>query len=89
MLGDYLEDGGGRDSMVEEECGEADLEVEGRGAPKMMPSTRQGLRAAAVLDGENGDDDVEDIMWEATDEIVSGSKGFSLLGSGPDHRCHS
>jgi hypothetical protein len=39
MLGDYLEDGGGRDIMVEEECGEADLEVAGCRAPKTIDET--------------------------------------------------
>ena len=98
MLGDYLGGGGkgderGGDGNAEEL--DADVEVERRGAPQGTPSAGEGLRAAAVLGGEEGDDGAEDGVGELADEIGVGlvavatpcplpgvSMGISLVGPG-------
>jgi hypothetical protein len=56
----------------------------------VAPSSRECLRAAAVLGGEEGDDGAEDGVGKAADQVTgvtssspfpSGSMGFSLLRS--------
>jgi hypothetical protein len=75
VLSDYLGDSGGKDEVGEDEALGADREVERRRAPEVAPSAGEGLRAAAVLGGEDGDDGAEDIIGKAADEIA-GYMGF-------------
>ena len=46
------------------------VDVERRGAPEGAPSAGDGLRASAVLGGEEGDDGAEDGVRKVADEIA-------------------
>ena len=62
------DDGGAAEGVGAE--GDPGVEVEGRGgAPEGPPPGGEGLRAGAVLDGEEGNHGAEDDVGEATDEI--------------------
>lgn len=65
---DPVDDGGAPAKAAKEAA--ISLKVEGRGAPKVVPSAGEGLRACAVLGGEKGDDGTEDGVGEAADGIL-------------------
>ena len=68
VLGEDLGDVGDAFTLIAGEVTVGD-EVEGRGAPEGSPPAGDGLRAGAILGGEQRDDGAEDGVGEGADEI--------------------